>query len=162
MCAPGETGRFIATNLFNYAMPFIRYDTGDLGIVLEEECGCGRGLKRIGNVLGRSRDFVYTPDGRQIHGSFFNHFEPFYTTPWISAWHIKQHAIDHITIYFCPDGTPLQNDIKKIIDTLKKALGEQMKIDVLIDEDLQVTPAGKLKLIESCFSSGMPSGDISY
>jgi phenylacetate-CoA ligase len=159
-CKPGETGRFVATNLFDYAMPFIRYDTGDLGVVTDEECACGRGLKRIRNILGRSRDFVYTPDGRQIHGAFFNHFDSFYTTPWISAWHVKQHAIDHITISFCPDGTPVQNDIHKIDGLLKKALGENMRIDYVMDEKLKVTPAGKLRLIESCFSSDPSSSAI--
>lgn len=147
-CPPGETGRFIATNLFNYAMPLIRYDTGDLGVLTDGNCACGRGLERIAGILGRSRDFIYSPDGMRIHGAFFNHFEPFYRTPWIAAWHIRQDRIDHITISLRPDGPPVQKDMDKIDALLKKSLGEEMKIDFVLDEKLHVTPAGKLKLIE--------------
>jgi phenylacetate-CoA ligase len=149
-CAPGESGRFIATNLFNYAMPLIRYDTGDLGALAGDGCPCGRGLKRIADIMGRSRDFVRTPDGRRIHGAFFNHFEPFYRTPWIAAWHIRQDRIDHLTISLRPDGPPVRRDMDLIHNLLKKALGEDMNIEFVMDDRLHVTPAGKLKLIECC------------
>ncbi len=43
-CAPGETGRIVITALRNYAMPLIRYDTGDLAEVAAGDCPCGRTL----------------------------------------------------------------------------------------------------------------------
>ncbi|MFX0196548.1 MAG: phenylacetate--CoA ligase family protein [Candidatus Hodarchaeota archaeon] len=145
----GETGRFIATNLLNYAMPLIRYDTGDLGSSTNDNCDCGRGLRKINKILGRSRDFILTPDGREIHGAFFNHFEPFYKTPWIAGWHVFQDKLDHITISLRPDHTPQQNDIDEIKQLLKRALGEDLRIDIVVDESLYITPAGKQKVIES-------------
>ncbi|GBC63757.1 hypothetical protein DENIS_4755 [Desulfonema ishimotonii] len=153
-CNAGDTGRFIATNLFNYAMPFIRYDTGDLGALSEEECACQRGLKKIRHILGRSRDFVCTPDGKQIHGSFFNHvlFKLFHMNPWIATWHVRQEAINHITISLYSDGSPVRKDTEKIKDMLKKTLGHEMKIDFIIDKKPHITPTGKQKLIESCIN----------
>jgi phenylacetate-CoA ligase len=145
----GETGHFIATNLENYAMPIIRYDTGDLGSITGDNCDCGRGLRKIDHILGRSRDFILTPDGRQIHGAFFNHFAPFYKTSWIGAWHVLQDEIDHLTISLRPDSVPEDKDIVVIKGLLTQALGQDLKIDVLIDERLYMTPAGKQKLIES-------------
>lgn len=144
----GETGRFIATNLENYAMPFIRYDGGDLGTLRDDPCPCGRGLLRIGNIMGRSRDFIYTPDGREVHGAFFNHFEPFYRTPWIAGWHVRQDRLDHLTISLRPDGDPVQADVDNMLMLLRKGLGEEMKIDVVMDSTLHTTPAGKQKVIE--------------
>lgn len=145
----GKVGRFIGTNLENYAMPLIRYDTGDLGAIANDNCGCGRGLRKISHILGRSRDFILTPDGREIHGAFFNHFEPFYKTPWIAGWHVFQDKLDHITISLRPDGVPEKNDIENIKELLMKALGEDLEIDIVIDKSLHVTPAGKQKVIES-------------
>ena len=144
----GEPGHFVATNLENYAMPFIRYDSGDLGSLTRKPCVCKRGLLRIGNIMGRSRDFIYTPDGREIHGAFFNHFEPFYRTPWIAGWHVTQDRIDHLIISIRPDGQPVQADVDHMVELLHQGLGAEMRIDVVFDAKLHTTPAGKQKVIE--------------
>lgn len=41
---PGETGRMVVTDFNNYAMPLIRYDTGDLAVAVDGPCPCGRTL----------------------------------------------------------------------------------------------------------------------
>lgn len=38
----GETGRMLITDFNNYAMPLIRYDTGDLAVAVDGPCACGR------------------------------------------------------------------------------------------------------------------------
>jgi phenylacetate-CoA ligase len=129
-------------------MPFIRYDTGDLGSLMRDPCGCGRGLARIAGIMGRTRDFIYTPDGREIHGAFFNHFEPFYRTPWIAAWRVRQDRLDHLEISIRPDGEPREADIAHMRELLARGLGADMKVDFVMNPDLSVTPAGKQKVIE--------------
>jgi phenylacetate-CoA ligase len=51
--APGSAGRIVVTGLTNFAMPFIRYDTGDVAQRLEGPCPCGRTLPSFGLTLGR-------------------------------------------------------------------------------------------------------------
>ena len=51
--APGSDGRIIVTSLANFAMPFIRYDTGDIAQALEGPCPCGRTLPSFGPIKGR-------------------------------------------------------------------------------------------------------------
>ena len=153
---PGETGHFIATNLMNYAMPFIRYDTGDLGSLRPEPCACGRGLTRIAGIMGRTRDFIYTPDGREIHGAFFNHFEPFYRTAWIAGWRVRQDRLDHLEICIRPDGEPREEDIAHMRELLTRALGQEMNIDFVMNPQLSVTPAGKQKVIECLIEKPAP------
>jgi phenylacetate-CoA ligase len=63
-CAPGETGRVVATPLHNYAMPFIRYELGDIAEV-GPPCPCGRGLEVLTRMVGRARDFVRLPSGEK-------------------------------------------------------------------------------------------------
>lgn len=54
----GKPGKILATSLYNYAMPFIRYDTGDYGILAENMCACGRQLPLIKEIVGRTVDVI--------------------------------------------------------------------------------------------------------
>jgi len=54
----GKIGRILATSLFNYAFPFIRYDTGDLGVLVHSECPCGRKMPLLKEIVGRVTDFL--------------------------------------------------------------------------------------------------------
>lgn len=66
-------GRILATSLHNYALPFIRYDTGDVGSFLDDTCTCGRGSRLLKEVIGRDKEFLITPKGKYVHGAaFFN------------------------------------------------------------------------------------------
>ena len=54
LAAPGESGQLVLTNLSNYAMPFIRYATGDRAALAADPCACGRGFPLIERLDGRS------------------------------------------------------------------------------------------------------------
>ena len=62
---PGELSRVILTDLYNYAMPMIRYDTGDLAI-FEHHPKYG---KVITSIEGRVRDFIYDTKGNLLSPS---------------------------------------------------------------------------------------------
>ncbi|MFC1824060.1 phenylacetate--CoA ligase family protein [Thermodesulfobacteriota bacterium] len=49
---PGRAGEVVATN-FNLAYPMIRMATGDLAVMMEEACPCGRTGPRLQKILGR-------------------------------------------------------------------------------------------------------------
>ena len=55
-------GEMIVTDLWNKAMPFIRYRNGDAVKFLDEKCRCGRALPLI-SVQGRTNDILLTPNG---------------------------------------------------------------------------------------------------
>ena len=60
---PGSIGRIIVTPFYNLAMPLIRYELGDYGILSPGPCGCGRTLPVLESVLGRSRNIFRFVDG---------------------------------------------------------------------------------------------------
>jgi len=64
---PGELGEIVVTHLDNYAMPFIRYRSGDLAILGKDFCNCGRNSLVLIRVEGRATDFVVTPTGKIMH-----------------------------------------------------------------------------------------------
>lgn len=60
--APGELGRLYITDLENYAMPWIRYDIGDVGRYFIADHGCGRKSLRL-QVEGRVEDTLVNSSG---------------------------------------------------------------------------------------------------
>jgi len=68
-CAPGEIGRVVVSTLHNFAAPLIRYAIGDYAEV-GAPCACGRGLPVLARILGRERNMLTLPDGRQLWPSF--------------------------------------------------------------------------------------------
>lgn len=61
-CLPGETGQVTVSTLHNFAMPLLRYASGDYAEV-GEPCPCGRGLPVLTRIAGRQRNMILRPDG---------------------------------------------------------------------------------------------------
>jgi phenylacetate-CoA ligase len=61
-------GRIVCTGFANPSFPFIRYDTGDIGIWADPStaCKCGRQSRVLLSIEGRSDDYVVTPEGNRI------------------------------------------------------------------------------------------------
>ncbi len=55
--SPGERGELVITPLVKEAMPLVRYRTGDITMLMEDRCACGRGQK-IARITGRSDDML--------------------------------------------------------------------------------------------------------
>jgi len=58
----GEEGEICVTSLFNYAMPFIRYQTGDLGIMSHNDSG-----DVLEVISGRTSDFIILDNGEKLN-----------------------------------------------------------------------------------------------
>jgi phenylacetate-CoA ligase len=54
---PGEIGEVVVTP-FDEVYPLIRFGTGDLSMMVEETCGCGRTTTRLPKIMGRSGEAV--------------------------------------------------------------------------------------------------------
>jgi len=65
--ANGDAGEIVVTHLDNYALPFIRYRTGDIGRLVDGRCPCGRGLQMMDVLSGRQTDHLVATDGTITH-----------------------------------------------------------------------------------------------
>lgn len=59
----GEVGRIVVTDLYSFAVPLIRYDTGDLAIKYAEKDGWTTALK---SIQGRRVDVIYDTSGKAL------------------------------------------------------------------------------------------------
>lgn len=62
----GEPGEIVVTNLFNTAMPFIRYRTGDIGTLGSAACDCRQPHKVMDLVAGRDPGVIRLADGHAV------------------------------------------------------------------------------------------------
>ncbi len=60
--ANGERGRIVVTDLHNYAMPLIRYDTGDIGAIDVDD----KGVPFLTSIEGRKLDLIYNTKGEML------------------------------------------------------------------------------------------------
>ncbi|HQB32124.1 MAG TPA: hypothetical protein PLI19_02215 [Erysipelotrichaceae bacterium] len=66
----GEVGRILLTDLTNTAMPIIRYEIGDIGVISKDQiCKCGRGLQKLEFIDGRVTDFIISTEGKYVSGT---------------------------------------------------------------------------------------------
>lgn len=54
----GQKGELVLTTLTKEAFPLIRFRTGDLTSIIDAPCACGRTLRRISRIPGRSDDML--------------------------------------------------------------------------------------------------------
>lgn len=66
-----SSGKVVATDLDNYIMPFIRFETGDLATLSSEKCTCGINQPLMNSIDGRSIETIVLKDGNHVHGVFF-------------------------------------------------------------------------------------------
>ena len=74
--------KIIGTGFYNPLMPFIRYNTNDLGILSNSKCGCGRNHQILDTILGRKQEMAIGFNGEKItltallcgrHSDFLHH-----------------------------------------------------------------------------------------
>ncbi|MBS1188669.1 MAG: capsular polysaccharide biosynthesis protein CapK [Rhodocyclaceae bacterium] len=65
---PGEAGEIVVTHTATRDFPFLRYRTGDIGVLSDEACPCGRSLPLLREIQGRAIEFLLATDGRVVSG----------------------------------------------------------------------------------------------
>ena len=88
--------KLIATNLFNYAMPLIRYDTGDRVIINKNKCSCGRTFPKVKRIIGRSDTLLIHKEGYYLPSINFYTF--FAKLKNVSKFQIIQYSHNDIEI----------------------------------------------------------------
>ena len=142
---PGHKGHVLVTNLHARGMPFIRYDTGDIGAWASEPCSCGRGMPLLSGLVGRSCDFILTPSGKQVSGTAVGLARM--ALLGVSGVQILQEQLSCVTVRLVLPYQAGDEDMQRVRrgveDILHRSLGDDMRIDVEFVERIEPTPAGK-------------------
>lgn len=136
-------GEVIVTDFNNFAMPFIRYNMGDIGSVARNRCSCGRGLPLLKDVQGRTSDFIKRPDGSLVHGEYFTHI--FYGIEGVQKFQVVQEALDLVTVNLVAEESVVESTRGKVLAAVREKLGEQVRVEVQRVEDIPLTASGKFR-----------------
>jgi len=139
---PGEMGNIVATNLNNYAMPFVRYMVGDVGGTAQGECPCGRALPRVGQLGGRTTATIRLPSGRVMHGEYFAHL--FYDLEAIKRFQVIQHKASQIEIRLALyPGYEREEVNGHLRTTIARQLGDEFQLEINFDKEFEIQGSGK-------------------
>jgi len=139
----GDFGEIIVTDLTNYAMPFIRYQTGDLGRPLSQPCTCGRGFPLIQEIVGRSSDVLSAPNGRYVHGEYFTHL--FYEIPGVRRFQVHQKTLHDVEILIEGDSELPPETLAEIRRKILVQMGEKTNLTFKMVDAIPLTPSGKYR-----------------
>lgn len=143
----GERGNIIYTCLFNFAMPLIRYDVGDVGVPSDELCACGRGLPMMKSVEGRTDDFIILPSGKVISPRGLVLIMKYVRG--IIEYQIVQETLNNISVYIVISEEFNDKYIEKLEDNIKSALNNEVSVAIKFRYTLERGSTGKLRSIIS-------------
>jgi len=138
-------GRIVVTDLRNLAMPFIRYELGDRGILTREPCSCGRQLLVLKELEGRSQDAIRGPNGVALSGVIFAGRFRFLKR--IRAYQIVQTSETGVEVRYVPSQEGAETEVREIVDMIRDRLGAVMQVAVKPCESLPLTRSGKTRLV---------------
>ena len=148
----GTAGEVVVTHLATSEFPFIRYRTGDVAVMSEESCACGRGLPILQEIQGRTTDFVIAVDGTIMHGLAVVY--PIRDIPGIAAFKVVQETLERVVVQIVPGidcGPEVETTISKGI---KARLGNSVDVCVQRVSEIPCEKSGKFRYVQSLVVQG--------
>lgn len=134
LLSDGELGRIVVTDLFNYAMPMIRYDTGDFGIKQTQN-----GKTYLTTVEGRKLDLLYDTQGRMV--SSYIMYKNMWQYTEIEQYQLVQtHMKSYEFKINCPSGFQRED---KLVAEFKSYLGDDADFKVIYVNEIPLLDSGK-------------------
>lgn len=143
----GAAGEIVVTHLATADFPFIRYRTGDIGVLSADRCACGRGLPVLKEIQGRSTDFVVASNGTVMHGLSLIYI--LRDLPGVRSFKVVQHTRQAIDVLLVVDGEFESCSVDRIASGFKKRLGDDVTVQVDLVDSIPAEKSGKFRYIVS-------------
>jgi phenylacetate-CoA ligase len=145
--ADGEPGEIVVTHLATRDFPFIRYRTGDIGILAQRMCACGRSLPLLEEIQGRSTDFVIAADGTVMHGLALIYI--LRDLPGIASFKIVQESRQRIWVQIVAAADFPSAMEQRIRDGFRARLGASVEVTIERVDVIEPERSGKFRYVVS-------------
>lgn len=143
----GEKGQIVVTSLRNYGMPFLRYAIGDVGILSEKNCDCGRGLPLLSSIQGRTSEFLAVYDKKLDRiipvGPVYPMIIYGLMQVPLKSVRLVQESLDRIVLKGVKDEGYAQKHTDYLIKYFRQFLGDDFMVDFEFLDYLEPLPSGK-------------------
>ncbi|MDY8138934.1 CoF synthetase [Aquimarina sp. 2201CG5-10] len=139
--AKGKQGRIVVTDLHNYAMPLLRYDTGDIGIMDEDE----HGVLFLKSVEGRKLDLIYDTKGNMVPSHISSQLCKYGDYKQFQLIQYCEKA------YLIKLNTDKKVDEHKMIEEFKGYFGQDAQIKIEYVDEIPLLSSGKRKEVRNTF-----------
>ena len=139
----GESGRIVITDLFNYSMPLIRYDTGDVGKLNFNLDHMDKPLV-FTKIEGRKMDMFTNTNGEFISSHIIHHILQYNEIDQFQF--IEEENKEYIIKLKVSEDFDYDNEIG-LIKQYKEYFGDDAKIRIEYVNDIPLLLSGKRKLV---------------
>lgn len=141
----GQTGMHITTDLHNFAMPFIRYNTQDLVEKSSSQNSSGLQLFSLDKIIGRENDILVTPSGNLLIVHLFTIYFEYFDS--ILQFQIEQ-VQTHEFIFRLVVKDSFNSDIKnQIFNYWQNFLGKNVILRIEVHENIPFLYSGKRRFL---------------
>ncbi len=143
-----EEHALIITDLDNYGFPLIRYENGDAGIpIVEDEINCEIQFQRLKMISGRVSDIIHFRDGGVLSVPSFFGSMLLKQINGIIQYQIERTKVDQLIVKLVVGAEFGSSDSKKIEDSLRDYLGDSIRWEIKLVDQIEVNKTGKFKLL---------------
>ncbi len=139
--------RVVATGFWNFAMPLIRYDLGDVVVPADDRCPCGRAFPVVKSIAGRTGDVVRMSSGLQLGPTLMARVTKGANN--VLEMQIVQDRLDHIVIRFVPNSEFTERDFADFQSHVAHYMPSELQISYERTGRIDRTQSGKTKFIVS-------------
>ena len=143
--AEGETGEVVITTLTKEALPVIRYRTRDISRIIPDACPCGRTMRRMEKVTGRTDDMLIIR-GVNIFPSQVEHvlMEFQHTMPHYQLIATREGILDSLEIKVEVSEELFSDEMKQLI-VIRDSIKERIEHELGLQIKLSIVEPGSLE-----------------
>jgi phenylacetate-CoA ligase len=141
-----EIGEIVGTGFHNYIFPFIRYRTGDLGILTTNKCPCGRNYPLLKRIEGRTQEFIVSKT-KQLVPLIGFHGLVAMSSQNVNESQIVQDKVGEIVLNIIKTKYYSENDSKTIKRNFQNRFGNGFNLTINFVDNIPRTKLGKFQFL---------------
>lgn len=143
----GVKGEIVGTGFNNWAMPLIRYRTGDIAVVGPDSCACGRQYPLWQRIEGRKQEYIVGPDGKLVSLTAFIFGQHYCAFDKIKRLQIVQDHPGDIVLRLLVVSEWSVEDENRMLRDMFEVLGRDWEIKIEYVDRIELTARGKHRFV---------------